>query len=129
MQGNNEEDFKELRFYLALNGSLDSILPHLLFIRSYSAFPLGKSILAIDDCESSYAIFRVMEKPMECARSANFLGMLNRSNSDYREALKWYQRAMTYYSRANLLRKQSMVHLNIGSRTTRLAITLPRSRR
>ncbi len=34
--------------------------------------------------------------------------------ADYREALKWFHRTLPFYEDLDLLRKQSMVNLNIG---------------
>jgi len=115
MQGHNQEAYdRSSDLANRIHDQLPEILPDFLFIKSYSGFPLGKTQESIEDCESSFAIFRVFGKTIEAARSANFLGMLNRSISDYPEALKWYNRSMRYYSQTKLLRKQSMVHLNIG---------------
>ncbi len=115
MLGRNEDVIKKCSEYLAKPTLLlDPVLAGYLFIKGYAEFPLGQTKCAIEDCESSYSIYKILGKKIECGRCSNYLGMLNRANSDYREAQKWYKRSMEYYSQTKLRRKQSMVYLNIG---------------
>jgi len=94
---------------------VDKVLPGYLFIKSYVEFPLGLLNDAIEDCEAAYILQRLLNCPIECGRSANFLGMLNRANSNYVESIKWLKRATNHFSGARLPRKQSMVYLNLGT--------------
>jgi len=94
---------------------VDRQLAGFLFVKSYVEFPLGLIKDSIDDCESAFVLQRLMDIPIECGRSANFLGMLYRANSNYFDSIKWLERAIEYCSGAKLLRKQSMIYLNLGT--------------
>ena len=83
----------------------------------YGVLPKSKLGLmkeAVQSLEIAYAIFNLLENLVGAGWAGNYLGILNRRNSDYREALKWFHRTLPYYEDLGLLRKQSMVNLNIG---------------
>ena len=85
-----------------------------LFLQAYAESKMGKTLAAVENGESAFSIYRVFGNHSGAGWSGNFVGISNLQLGNYFESLKWFNRAMDYYSRTNLLRKQSMVHLNIG---------------
>lgn len=94
--------------------SLSALLPDFLFVRSYAAFGLGRFELAAEDSEMAYSFYKMLQKSPNEAKTANFLGMAYRAMSSYGDSEKWFDRSLKIYQHLGMLRKQSMVHLNMG---------------
>lgn len=100
-----------------INFHLNPISPYIadfLFIKAYAESKMGKTFVAAENGESAYAIFKLLNNKSGAGWASNFVGISYLQLGWYLDALKWFGRSHDYYSQTKLLRKQSMVHLNIG---------------
>ncbi|MFO7609138.1 MAG: tetratricopeptide repeat protein, partial [Candidatus Krumholzibacteriia bacterium] len=93
---------------------VDHYLPYFYFFRSWAFSTRGEIDAAILDSEIARSLFVVFGNDHYAALACNYLGALFRQISQYQISLNWYERALSYYDRLGLKRKQSMVRMNLG---------------
>jgi len=94
--------------------AIPPIMGRFLFALGIAQYKLGDNEEAISSLESAYALERFVGSPGEAALVGNLLGFVVTKTSDFVESVKWYRRSLKYFAENDLVRKRSMVHLNLG---------------
>jgi len=93
---------------------ISPLLADLLYAKSMAQYKLGDLAGCVRDLEISYALCQLQKNEQGAALAGNYLGFVHSRLSDYRESIKWLTRSLPYFQNSGLLRRQSMVHLNLG---------------
>jgi len=106
-------DSRVLEYKNRAEVSLENLAGY-LWARGKANANLGRLSAALEDCESAFGIWSVLEHGHNLVRTSGFLGVVYRALSDYRESLKWSRRAESRARQLGLLRKLSTILLNTG---------------
>jgi len=113
--GQYQQVFDASSYFIETNSTpIIPIIADFLFLKAYAESKLGLIEDATQNAELAYSIFRLNKNSMGAGWAGNYLGILYRRISDYRESLKWFHRTLPFYEKLELPLKQSMVNLNIG---------------
>ncbi len=85
-----------------------------LFLKSVALTELGLHQDAAETGETAFHLLKLGGDELSQYRCANYLGLIYRKLSNYRESLKWYKCALPYFVRNNFGARISMVQLNLG---------------
>ncbi|MBU2503119.1 sigma 54-interacting transcriptional regulator, partial [bacterium] len=85
-----------------------------LFVRGYTYSHLGDPQRAREDIEAAYSLFKVLGNQLECARSANLLGILHLRAGAFKNAMVWCGRALDGHTRLGMKKNMGGNHLNLG---------------
>lgn len=85
-----------------------------LYLRARAYGNLGETSLAREDAEAAHAVFRLLGRDHASAKAANYLGVLASRESDFSQAITWYQRSLVINRRLGLNRNMGGNRLNIG---------------
>ncbi len=111
----NRELYDACSLNLSIHGKKINVFhSHFLLMKGVSSAGLGNLQEAIESSEASFSLFLLCGDKEGAGYASNYLGIFNRQISDFRESLKWYERALENFSGRNWLRRESMVLLNIG---------------
>ena len=75
---------------------------------------LGEPRRAREDAEAAFALFRVLDRRFEGARTANLLGIVAFRESDYDEAETWWRRAHELHAGLGMIKNMGGNRLNLG---------------
>ncbi|MGD9547606.1 MAG: sigma 54-interacting transcriptional regulator [Candidatus Krumholzibacteriia bacterium] len=85
-----------------------------LFVRGFTYSHLGDPQRAREDIEAAYSLFKVLGNQLECARSANLLGILHLRAGAFKNAMVWCGRALEGHTRLGMKKNMGGNHLNLG---------------
>ncbi len=94
--------------------ALPPVIADYLFLRGQAWSVLGDPASAREDVEAAYSVYRVLNRQLDGARTANLLGVIAFRGADYREAVHWFQRAHTLHSQLGMIKNMGGNRLNIG---------------
>ncbi len=93
---------------------LPPVIAEFLHLRGLAYSSLGDPDRAREDAEAAYAVFKVLDREFECARTANLLGIIAFRNADYRRAVRWFRRALDLHTQLGMMKNMGGNRLNIG---------------
>ena len=93
---------------------LPPVIAEFLYLRGLAFSCLGDPDRAQEDAEAAYAVFKVLERELECARTANLLGIVAFKSADYRNAVRWFRRALDLHTQLGMIKNMGGNRLNIG---------------
>ncbi len=94
--------------------ALPPVIAEYLYLRGQAWSALGDPAQARQDIEAAYALFRVLGRELDGARTANLLGVVAFREADFAEAVHWFERAHELHSRLGMLKNMGGNRLNIG---------------
>ena len=89
-------------------------LADFLYLRGLARSHLGQARPARDDAESAQALFRLLGRQFDSARTANLLGIIAFRESRYDEAEDWWRRAHELHAALGMLKNMGGNRLNLG---------------
>ncbi len=101
-------------FIEAHRRGLPPVIAEFLYLRGLAFSYLGDPDRAREDAEAAYAVFKVLEREFECARTANLLGIISFRSSDYRNAVRWFDRALDIHTQLGMIKNMGGNRMNIG---------------
>lgn len=101
-------------FIEAHRRDLPPVIAEFLYLRGLAFSYLGDPDRAREDVEAAYAVFKVLERELECARTANLLGVIAFRSADYRNAVRWFRRALDLHTQLGMIKNMGGNRLNIG---------------
>lgn len=115
VNGQHNEAQAQCNLFIEGNkSSLSEFLPDYLNYRGYTRSRIGNLEGAMEDFETSYALFRFQKRSFEMGLAAARKGILHLQLAEYFESIQWGKKALFSFIEQNLLRKQSMVQINLG---------------
>ncbi len=85
-----------------------------LYLRGLARSHLGEARAARDDAEAAQALFRLLGRQHDSARTANLLGIIAFRESRYDEAEDWWRRAHELHAALGMLKNMGGNRLNLG---------------
>ncbi|MBU8871741.1 MAG: sigma 54-interacting transcriptional regulator [Gemmatimonadales bacterium] len=101
-------------FIEAHRRGLHPAIADFLYLRGLAHSHLGNPEKAHQDAEGAYSLFRVLQKDLESAKSANLLGILEFRSSSFEAAGKWFHRALEMHTRLGMRKNMGGNRLNLG---------------
>ncbi len=98
----------------AHRGDLPPAIAEFLHLRGVARSHLGEAEASREDAEAAFALFRVLGRDFEAARTANLLGIVEFRTSRYAEAERWWRRAHELHARLGMLKNMGGNRLNLG---------------
>jgi len=102
------------RFIEAHRRDLPPVIADFLHLRGLAYSYLGDPDRAREDAEAAYAVFKVLDREFESARTANLLGIVAFRGADYDGAIRWFQRALELHTQLGMIKNMGGNRLNIG---------------
>jgi DNA-binding NtrC family response regulator/tetratricopeptide (TPR) repeat protein len=101
-------------FIEAHRRGLPPVIAEFLYLRGLAFSYLGDPDRAREDAEAAYAVFKVLDREFECARTANLLGIISFKSSDYHSAVRWFRRALDIHTQLGMIKNMGGNRQNIG---------------
>ena len=93
---------------------LPPVIAEFLYLRGLAFSYLGDPGRAREDAEAAYAVFKVLARELECARTANLLGIIAFKSADFQSAVSWFRRALDIHTQLGMIKNMGGNRLNIG---------------
>lgn len=102
------------KFIKENSSPVSPLVADFLFAKGMAEYKIGQSSQAAEDLEVSFSLFKLLKDSLGMGLAGNYLGFVNLRMSKYGEALRWLARTLEAFESQGLVRKQSMVLLNMG---------------
>jgi DNA-binding NtrC family response regulator/tetratricopeptide (TPR) repeat protein len=102
------------KFIEANRHRLPPVIAEFLYLRGLAFSHLGDPVRAREDAEAAYAVFKVLDREFESARTANLLGIVAFRSADYKSAILWFGRALDLHTQLGMIKNMGGNRLNIG---------------
>ena len=93
---------------------LPPVIADYLYLRGQAWSALGDPAAAREDAEGAYAVYRVIGRELDGARTANLLGVIAFRGAEYREAVLWFERSHELHAHLGMIKNMGGNRLNIG---------------
>lgn len=93
---------------------LPPVLADYLYLRGLARSSLGQASLALDDAEMAHSLFKILGVELQCARSANLMGILFFRTADFVGADRWFRKAFDLHKSLGMRKNMGGNLLNIG---------------
>jgi DNA-binding NtrC family response regulator/tetratricopeptide (TPR) repeat protein len=94
--------------------TLPPVIAEFLYLRGLAFSYLGDPERAREDAEAAYAVFKVLDRELESARTANLLGIISFRSADFASAILWFGRALDLHTQLGMIKNMGGNRLNIG---------------
>lgn len=93
---------------------LPPVIADYLYLRGMARSHLGEPTPALDDAEAAFSLFKVLGRDLQCARSANLMGILSFRSSRFVDAAKWFGKAFEMHKLLGMRKNMGGNLLNLG---------------
>ncbi len=93
---------------------LPPVIAEFLHLRGLAFSYLGDPDRAREDAEAAHAVFKVLDRDFECARTANLLGIIAFRSADFGDAVRWFRKALDLHTQLGMIKNMGGNRLNIG---------------
>jgi DNA-binding NtrC family response regulator/tetratricopeptide (TPR) repeat protein len=94
--------------------TLPPVIAEFLYLRGLAFSSLGDPDRAREDVEAAYSVFKVLDRELDSARTANLLGIIAFRSADYPRAVRWFRRALDLHTQLGMIKNMGGNRLNIG---------------
>ncbi len=105
---------KTTRFIEEHRRGLPPVIADFLYLRGLAYSYLGDPDKAREDAEAAFAVFKVLDREFDGARTANLLGIIAFRSADYHTAVRWFRRALDLHTQLGMIKNMGGNRLNIG---------------
>ncbi len=113
--GNPKPALEECERFIEMHSSpIHRSLGSYFFLKSVGLTELGFHSEAAEAGETAYQLLKLSSDKLSQFRCGNYLGLIYRRLSNYRESIKWYNCVLPYFVEKSFRARESMVHLNLG---------------